>query len=119
MGQICFGEDPQLEREVATKVSSLSRGGIDARFAREAKVLAQGPPTQSVCPQNPNPLPEAMLAKIEITGFLRGRASASATSRHDLVDHMPLDIRQTEIPTRVAIRERFMVQPEQRQNRRV
>jgi len=41
MGQIYFGEDPQLERHVAVKVSSLSEDGEDPRFAREAKVLAQ------------------------------------------------------------------------------
>ena len=41
MGQIYFGEDPQLERQVAVKVSSVSEGGEDPRFAKEAKVLAQ------------------------------------------------------------------------------
>ena len=41
MGQIYFGEDPQLGRQVAVKVSSLSEGGEDARFSKEAKVLAQ------------------------------------------------------------------------------
>ena len=41
MGQIYFGEDPQLERQVAVKVSSLSEGGEDPRFTKEAKVLAQ------------------------------------------------------------------------------
>jgi hypothetical protein len=32
MGQIYFGEDPQLERHVAVKVSSISEGGEDPRF---------------------------------------------------------------------------------------
>jgi serine/threonine protein kinase len=41
MGQIYFGEDPQLKREVAVKVSSLSDGGEDPRFTKEAEVLAQ------------------------------------------------------------------------------
>jgi len=41
MGQIYFGEDPQLERQVAVKVSSVSYGGEDPRFSREAKVLAR------------------------------------------------------------------------------
>ncbi len=41
MGQIYFGEDPQLKREVAVKVSSLAQGGTDPRFAKEAEVLAQ------------------------------------------------------------------------------
>jgi len=40
MGQIYFGEDPQLERQVAVKVSSVSYGGEDPRFCKEAKVLA-------------------------------------------------------------------------------
>ncbi len=40
MGQIYFGEDPQLERQVAVKVSSHSEGGEDPRFTKEAKVLA-------------------------------------------------------------------------------
>jgi predicted Ser/Thr protein kinase len=40
MGQIYFGEDPQLERQVAVKVSSMSSGGEDPRFSKEAKVLA-------------------------------------------------------------------------------
>jgi serine/threonine protein kinase len=40
MGQIYFGEDPQLERQVAVKVSSVSEGGEDPRFSKEAKVLA-------------------------------------------------------------------------------
>jgi predicted Ser/Thr protein kinase len=40
MGQIYFGEDPQLERQVAVKVSSISEGGEDQRFTKEAKVLA-------------------------------------------------------------------------------
>ena len=40
MGQIYFGEDPQLERQVAVKVSSISEGGEDPRFSKEAKVLA-------------------------------------------------------------------------------
>ena len=40
MGQIYFGEDSQLERQVAVKVSSVSYGGEDPRFSKEAKVLA-------------------------------------------------------------------------------
>jgi tRNA A-37 threonylcarbamoyl transferase component Bud32/tetratricopeptide (TPR) repeat protein len=40
MGQIYFGEDPQLERQVAVKVSSISEGCEDPRFTKEAKVLA-------------------------------------------------------------------------------
>jgi serine/threonine protein kinase len=40
MGQIYSGEDPQLKREVAVKVSSLSEGGEDPRFTKEAEVLA-------------------------------------------------------------------------------
>ena len=40
MGQIYFGEDPQLERQVAVKVSSISEWGEDPRFSKEAKVLA-------------------------------------------------------------------------------
>jgi tetratricopeptide (TPR) repeat protein/predicted Ser/Thr protein kinase len=40
MGQIYFGKDPQLERQVAVKVSSISEGGEDPRFTKEAKVLA-------------------------------------------------------------------------------
>jgi predicted Ser/Thr protein kinase len=40
MGQIYFGEDPQLKRQVAVKVSSVSYGGEDPRFAKEAEVLA-------------------------------------------------------------------------------
>jgi serine/threonine protein kinase len=40
MGQIYFGEDPQLERQVAVKVSSVAYGGEDPRFSKEAKVLA-------------------------------------------------------------------------------
>ena len=34
MGQIYLGEDLQLSREVAVKVSSLAQGGMDPRFAR-------------------------------------------------------------------------------------
>ena len=41
MGQIYFGEDPQLERQVAVKVSSVSEDGEHTRFSKEAKVLAQ------------------------------------------------------------------------------
>ena len=41
MGQIHLGDDPQLERQVAVKVSTLAYGGEDPRFAKEAKVLAQ------------------------------------------------------------------------------
>jgi len=40
MGQIYFGEDSQLKRQVAVKVSSISAGGQDPRFAKEAEVLA-------------------------------------------------------------------------------
>jgi len=40
MGQIYFGEDPQLKRQVAVKVSSISEGGEDPRFSKEAEVLA-------------------------------------------------------------------------------
>ena len=40
MGQIYFGEDPKLDRQVAVKVSSISEGGEDPRFSKEAKVLA-------------------------------------------------------------------------------
>ncbi len=40
MGQIYFGEDPQLKRQVAVKVSSVSQGGEDPRFSKEAEVLA-------------------------------------------------------------------------------
>ncbi len=41
MGRIYFGEDPQLERHVAVKISSVSENGEDPRFVKEAKVLAQ------------------------------------------------------------------------------
>ena len=41
MGKIYFGEDPQLKREVAVKVSILAYGGTDPRFSKEAEVLAQ------------------------------------------------------------------------------
>jgi serine/threonine protein kinase/WD40 repeat protein len=41
MGQIYFGEDAQLERQVAVKVSSISQEGEEPRFSKEAKVLAQ------------------------------------------------------------------------------
>ena len=40
MGQIYSGQDPQLKREVAVKVSSISEGGEDPRFSKEAEVLA-------------------------------------------------------------------------------
>ncbi|MEI6715449.1 MAG: protein kinase [Verrucomicrobiota bacterium] len=40
MGLIYHGEDPQLERQVAVKVSSLVSDGSDPRFEKEAKVLA-------------------------------------------------------------------------------
>ncbi|RFC45958.1 MAG: Serine/threonine protein kinase/WD40 repeat/WD40 repeat [Verrucomicrobia bacterium] len=40
MGQIFLAEDPQLKRQVAVKVSSLSYGGEDPRFSKEAAVLA-------------------------------------------------------------------------------
>ncbi len=39
MGQIYFGEDPQLERQVAVKVSSISEDGEDPRFSKEAKMI--------------------------------------------------------------------------------
>jgi hypothetical protein len=39
MGQIYFGEDRQLERRVAVKVSSVSEDGEDPGFSKEAKVL--------------------------------------------------------------------------------
>ena len=38
-GQIYFGEDPQLKRQVTVKVSTVSYGGEDPRFSKEAKVL--------------------------------------------------------------------------------
>jgi serine/threonine protein kinase len=41
MGQIYFGEDSQLKRNVAVKVSSVSEDGEDPRFSKEAEVLAQ------------------------------------------------------------------------------
>ena len=41
MGQIYYGEDPQLKRNVAVKVSSVSEAGEDPRFSKEAEVLAQ------------------------------------------------------------------------------
>ncbi len=41
MGQIYLGEDLQLKREVAVKVSSVAQGGTDLRFAHEAEVLAR------------------------------------------------------------------------------
>jgi serine/threonine protein kinase len=41
MGQIYFGEDPQLKRHVTIKVSSLAEHGMDPRLAKEAEVLAQ------------------------------------------------------------------------------
>jgi hypothetical protein len=41
MGKIFFGLDAELKREVAIKVSSVSEGGEDPRFRREAEVLAQ------------------------------------------------------------------------------
>jgi serine/threonine protein kinase len=40
MGQIYFGEDPKLKRQVAVKVSSVAYGGEDPRFSKEAEVLA-------------------------------------------------------------------------------
>ncbi|RFC46278.1 MAG: pTyr [Verrucomicrobia bacterium] len=42
MGRIYTGEDPQLKRVVAVKVSNVSSGG-DPRFAREAEVLGNLP----------------------------------------------------------------------------
>jgi hypothetical protein len=36
MGQIYFSEEAQLNRQVAVKVSSVSEGGEDARFSKEA-----------------------------------------------------------------------------------
>jgi serine/threonine protein kinase/formylglycine-generating enzyme required for sulfatase activity len=41
MGQIHLGEDAQLKRQVAVKVSTLAYAGEDPRFAKEAEVLAQ------------------------------------------------------------------------------
>ena len=41
MGQIYFSEEAQLNRQVAVKVSSVSEGGEDARFSKEAQVLAR------------------------------------------------------------------------------
>ena len=41
MGQIAFSEDPQLKRQVAVKVSSISEGGEDPRFFKGAEVLAR------------------------------------------------------------------------------
>jgi serine/threonine protein kinase len=41
MGQIHLGDDPQLERQVAVKVSTLAQGEDDSRFAKEAVVLAR------------------------------------------------------------------------------
>ena len=41
MEQIYFGEDPQLKRQVAVNVSSISEGGEDPRFSKEATALAQ------------------------------------------------------------------------------
>ena len=38
MGRIYFGKDPQLERQVAVKVSSISEGGEDPCFSKEPKV---------------------------------------------------------------------------------
>lgn len=40
MGQIYEGTDPLLKRQVAVKVSSVSVGGEDLRFSKEAKILA-------------------------------------------------------------------------------
>ena len=40
MGRIYYGEDSQLKRQVAVKVSSISGGGEDPRFTKEAEVLA-------------------------------------------------------------------------------
>jgi serine/threonine protein kinase len=40
MGRIYIGEDPKLKRTVALKVSTVSYGGEDPRFEKEAKVLA-------------------------------------------------------------------------------
>jgi serine/threonine protein kinase len=40
MGRIYLGEDPLLKRTVAIKVSTVSYGGEDPRFVKEAKVLA-------------------------------------------------------------------------------
>jgi serine/threonine protein kinase len=40
MGRIYLGEDPRLKRTVALKVSTVSYGGEDPRFVKEAKVLA-------------------------------------------------------------------------------
>jgi serine/threonine protein kinase len=40
MGRIYIGEDPMLKRTVAVKVSTVSYGGEDVRFEKEARVLA-------------------------------------------------------------------------------
>jgi serine/threonine protein kinase len=40
MGRIYLGQDPRLKRTVAIKVSTVSYGGEDPRFVKEAKVLA-------------------------------------------------------------------------------
>jgi serine/threonine protein kinase/WD40 repeat protein len=40
MGRIYAAEDPNLERQVALKVSSLSEAGAEAQFCHEARVLA-------------------------------------------------------------------------------
>jgi serine/threonine protein kinase/WD40 repeat protein len=40
MGRIYFGDDPQLKRQVAVKVSDLAQNGRDLRFVQEAEVLA-------------------------------------------------------------------------------
>jgi serine/threonine protein kinase len=40
MGRIYLGEDPMLKRTVAVKVSTVSYGGEDLRFEKEARVLA-------------------------------------------------------------------------------
>jgi serine/threonine protein kinase len=41
MGQIHLGDDPQLKRQVAVKISILPHAGEDPRFEKEAEVLAQ------------------------------------------------------------------------------
>lgn len=41
MGKIFVGDEPRLKRQVAVKVSTVSEGGEDPRFSREAEVLAR------------------------------------------------------------------------------
>jgi serine/threonine protein kinase len=60
MGQIYFGKDPELKRHVAIKVSSLAEGGMDPRFTKEAKVLAQLAHPNMVL-MRPSPTVEALV----------------------------------------------------------